>query len=324
MLIDSHQHVFWHGHDAAGLVADLDEHEIDSAWLLSWEIPPAQDNPTYHSLLNPEHFRDDGTHSGIPLSDLLRTRDRYPTRFEVGYCPDPLSGSAARLFESAYRIHGVRICGEWKFRMCFDDPRCIELFRAAGALRCPVILHLDVPWLVNAETHKLEYQTHWYGGTVENLRRALEACPDTIFVGHAPGFWREISGRADLDPGSYPAGPIRPGGKLFAMFKQYPNLYADLSAGSALNALRRDCDHARRFLTRFADRLLFGRDYYGKDLWNFLRSLELKKGVMAKIAHENAQRLLSMKPNKNSRANRAAVARPAGTAAAGAAAGASE
>ena len=25
MLIDSHQHVFWHGRDDAGLVADLDE-----------------------------------------------------------------------------------------------------------------------------------------------------------------------------------------------------------------------------------------------------------------------------------------------------------
>lgn len=296
MLIDTHQHVFWWGKNDAGLVADLDAHGIDSAWLLSWEIPPEHDNPSYHPLLNPEHFRADGTHSGIPLSDLLRTRDRYPTRFEVGYCPNPLSGSAAKLFEAAYQMHGVRVCGEWKFQTCFDDPRCIELFRAAGALKCPVVLHLDVPWLLNEKTKKREYQEFWYGGTVENLRRALDACPDTIFIGHAPGFWREMSGGADDQPGAYPAGPVKPGGKIHAMFKQYPNLYADLSAGSALNALRRDRENARRFLTRNADRMLFARDYYGGDLWEFLKSLKLKKEVMAKITHENAQRLLSMKP----------------------------
>ena len=39
MLIDSHQHVFWHGRDDAGLVADLDEFGIDFAWLLSWDMP---------------------------------------------------------------------------------------------------------------------------------------------------------------------------------------------------------------------------------------------------------------------------------------------
>ena len=35
MIIDSHQHVFWHGRDDAGLVADMDQHGIDLAWLLT-------------------------------------------------------------------------------------------------------------------------------------------------------------------------------------------------------------------------------------------------------------------------------------------------
>ena len=39
-IIDTHQHVFWHGRDDKGLVADLDDHGIEYAWLLSWEIPP--------------------------------------------------------------------------------------------------------------------------------------------------------------------------------------------------------------------------------------------------------------------------------------------
>ncbi|MBM3460231.1 MAG: hypothetical protein FJX77_17055, partial [Armatimonadetes bacterium] len=56
-IVDSHQHVFWHGRDDAGLVADLDEHGIEYAWLLSWEIPPTEDNPSYHAVLNPKHVR---------------------------------------------------------------------------------------------------------------------------------------------------------------------------------------------------------------------------------------------------------------------------
>ena len=71
MIIDTHQHVFWHGRDDAGLVADMDAQGIDAAWLLSWEILPHEDERSYHGVLNPLHFRADGTHAGIPLADLL-------------------------------------------------------------------------------------------------------------------------------------------------------------------------------------------------------------------------------------------------------------
>lgn len=94
MLIDSHQHVFWHGRDDAGLVADLDEHGIDVAWLLTWNIAPDEDEPSYHRVLNPRHIRPDGAHAGIPLSDLILARDRYPDRFVLGYCPHPFHDRA--------------------------------------------------------------------------------------------------------------------------------------------------------------------------------------------------------------------------------------
>jgi predicted TIM-barrel fold metal-dependent hydrolase len=152
-------------------------------------------------------------------------------------------------------------------------------------------LHLDVPYLM--QEGKRTYQPLWYGGTVENLERALQACPDTIFIGHAPGFWREISGDAAADPSAYPRGPIAPGGKLFRLFDEYSNLYADLSAGSARYALQRDSQHAKQFLTRYADRLLFARDYYGGDLHEFLQTLELDTAVAEKIYLRNAQKLLA-------------------------------
>src|SRR5690242_4071681 len=271
----------------------MDAQGIGQAWLLSWEIALDEDERSYHGVLNPLHIRPDGTHAGIPLTDLLLTRDRYPERFLVGYCPHPLLPEAPRLLEAAYHIHRVRVCGEWKFRVLFDDPRCLELFHKAGQLGCPVVLHLDVPYLSDPETGRPVYQRHWYGGTVANLERALESCPETVFIGHAPGFWREISGDAGTDPKAYPAGPIREGGRLTPLFENHANLFADLSAGSALGALKRDPTHARAFLCRFSDRLLFGRDYYGGDLLEFLQSLELPSAVQEQIFYQNAQRLLS-------------------------------
>jgi len=292
MIIDSHQHVFWHRKNDADLVANMDEHNIDVSWLLTWEVPPTEDSTSYHGALNPCWLRADGTHAGIVLSDVVRARDRYPQRFIVGYAPDPRKGKAPEAFEAAWHMHGVRVCGEWKFRMPFDDPRCLNLFRMAGRLKCPVVLHLDVPYLPDADSGEMVYQPAWYGGTVANLRRACQACPDTIFCGHGPGFWREISGDADAAPSNYPETPVTPGGRLYELFESNPNLYGDMSAGSGRRALARDPDNAVKFLRQFQDRLLFGRDCYDGALHEFLQSLELPDELLEKIYFRNAAALV--------------------------------
>lgn len=295
MIIDAHQHVFWHGRDDAGLVADLDEQGIDRCWLLTWELPSCPvyiENLSWSNCLNPARARPDGTHPGIILDDLLIARRRYPDRFVLGYCPDPTNPAAPELFEQAVRMYGVQVCGEWKFRMLIDDPRSLELFRMAGRLGAPVVLHLDVPYLPDAEGNQT-YKAAWYGGTVTHLARALEACPETRFIGHAPGFWREISGDADASPSAYPAGTVSPCGRLPQLFDRYPNLYADLSAGSGLRALSRDPEHAQAFVSRYADRLLFARDQYGADLQAFLKTLDLSHAVRGKLMSGNALSLLN-------------------------------
>lgn len=291
MIIDSHQHVFWHGRNDAGLIRDMDDNGIDLAWLLTWNTHPTEDNHSYHSVLNPAHLRPDGTHPGIPLQDLIVAKEHYPDRFVLGYCPHPLLGDAVSLFEAAYYTHGVRICGEWKFRLLFDDPRCLNLFRKAGELKCPVVLHLDVPYLPD-QSGTAAYQPLWFGGTVANLERALATCPETNFIGHAPGFWREISGNADTSPDMYPTGSVTPNGHLYRLFDTYPNLFADLSASSGLGALRRDTQHAILFINRYADRLLFGRDYYGGNLQEFLDTLGLEEDILNQIYCNNALRLV--------------------------------
>lgn len=292
MIIDAHQHTFWLGKDDQGLVENLDAHQIDLAWLLTWEIPTSEDNPVYRGVLNPAHTRADGTHPGIPLSDILLAHRRFPGRFVPGFCPDPRLPGAPELFEAAVRMHGIRICGEWKFRMLVDSPFCLQLFRKAGGLGCPVVVHLDVPYRPAPDTGAPVYQPDWYGGTVEALSRAASACPDTIFLGHAPGFWREISGDADRRPEAYPEGPVTPGGRVETLLERHPNLYGDLSAGSALNALSRDPAHAAAFLRRWSDRLLFARDNYSGDLRKFLETLGLPDDVKRKLYEGNARRLV--------------------------------
>ena len=51
-----------------------------------------------------------------------------------------------------------------------------------------------------------------------------------------------------------------PGGAVDRLLQEYPNVYADLSAGSAYNALTRDPDFTPGFLERNWQKLCFGTD----------------------------------------------------------------
>ena len=85
-----------------------------------------------------------------------------------------------------------------------------------------------------------------------------------------------------------------PGGKLVAMMRQYPNLYCDLSAKSAWNALNRDHAFSREFLVEFQDRVLYARDSFDTSHRELLDGLGLEAGVLAKIYAGNALRLVPL------------------------------
>ena len=74
--------------------------------------------------------------------------------------------------------------------------------------------------------------------------------------------------------------------------RQYDNLWADLSAGSALNALKRDPEVGKRFLVEFQDKLLWGRDYFDTALMDFFQGLSLPWDAYDKITYRNALRIL--------------------------------
>ena len=291
MIIDTHQHVFWHGKDDAYLVADMEKYGIDHAWLLTFEIPQSMPSNENLKLLNPTNVTSDGHCSGMLLRDMICAKKAFPDRFVLGYGPNPLVDGSDDLFEAAYNMYGVRVCGEFKFRVLLDDPRCVKLFKKAGQLKCPVIIHMDLPYLLNSETNELEYQPYWYCGGPENLERTLQLCPETIFIGHGPGFWRLIGN--DYDTVSFPMGPVISEGPMFELMDKYSNLYAETSANSAFVSLSRDIENAKKFLTRYCGRILFGRDYFGDENYSFLRSLDLPENVANKIFFENALKLIA-------------------------------
>ena len=119
----------------------------------------------------------------------------------------------------------------------------------------------------------------------------MRACPGTTFIGHAPGFWAHISDDGQFDQVAYPKGKVTPG-KVVAMLREYPNLYADISAGSGLNALQRDPAFGTDFVLEFQDRLLYARDCFHNQHQAFLNSLDLPAEVMSKIYSGNALSLV--------------------------------
>jgi predicted TIM-barrel fold metal-dependent hydrolase len=283
MLIDAHNHPNWHGYDAKRILNNMDEQGIDRMWLFTWEVPENEYDPSYHKVLPPGGM-------GIPLEDVLQVGREARDRFVLGYFPHPKRPDAADRLRAAHEIHGIQVASEMKVRVLFDDPDAIQLYNACAEMKLPITIHLDYP--INHSRGNYPRPNYWYGGSIEAFERAIAACPETTFIGHAPGFWAHISGDDLYDKESYPRAPVLPGGKLWDLMRQYGNLWADLSAGSALNALKRDPEAGKKFLVEFQDKLLWGRDYFDTALMDFFRGLSLPQGAYEKITYQNALRIL--------------------------------
>lgn len=282
MIIDAHNHPDWHGHDLPRFLRNMAGFQIDKTWLLSWETPPDEVDPQYNYVSL-------GNERGpIPFERELAYAQQAPERFVLGYAPDPRRPDAIDRLQAAIEIYGVRVCGEVKLRMMYDNWDALRLFRFCGERGLPVTVHLDYEYPTG---QKYPRPNWWYGGGIEAFERAVQACPGTNFIGHAPGFWAHISNDERYRQEPYPKGEVVPGGAVTRMLHTYPNLYADLSAGSGLNALQRDPAFARDFLIEFQDRLLYARDNFSNELQEFLLSLALPAAAWEKIMSRNAERL---------------------------------
>ena len=283
MVIDIHNHADYHGYNAAMMVDNMDEKGVDITCLLSWEAPRYDYDPGSKRVLSP--FSEDP----VPFGRCVSYKEYAPERFLLGFCPDPRRPDAIMRLKSAVSLYNISMCGELKLRMMYDNLDAVRMYRYCGQERLPVLVHLDYEL---SDKYAYPWPCYWYGGGVDAFERAVALCPETNFIGHAPGFWAHISGDDRYKTESYPDGPVLPGGRIQQMLDKYPNLYCDISAGSGHNALNRDREHAKKFLKAYQDRICFGRDYYDSVHKDLLDNLGLPEDVLTKIYEGNARKIL--------------------------------
>ena len=165
-----------------------------------------------------------------------------------------------------------------------DDPSMKRIYAACAEVGFPVLLHID-------DRHAVDTPG------LPALEKVLKEFPEVIFIGHANGWWNSLSGDVK-DMKGYPEGRIAPGGSAVRLLQEYPNMYADLSANSGLNAITRDPEFGIPFLKNHADKLLFGTDAQGgkgrDSHFEFYNLVDLPKEVTTKIFCKNTRKLLKI------------------------------
>jgi len=168
--------------------------------------------------------------------------------------------------------------------MYLDDPRMKRIYAACAEVGFPVLLHIDDRSAVDEPG-------------LPALEKVLKEFSGVNFIGHANGWWNSLSGDVKEFKG-YPKEKIAPGGAALRLLEEYPNMYADLSARSGLNAITRDPEFGLKFLKTHPDKLLFGTDAIGgtgrESHFDFYNTVELTADVKTKIFRENARRLLKL------------------------------
>jgi predicted TIM-barrel fold metal-dependent hydrolase len=228
-VIDFHQHIGHYGRTVEHLLAHQEAHGVRQSVVLPI----------------------DGTATAVerwPSAEALDEATLFPDRLIPFFHVDPRRPRALERIRRAHQL-GARGFGEHKVPLPVDAPESLAIYRLCADLGWPVLLHF-------------EYGKYNFNFTA--FERVLREHPATLFIGHAQAWWANISADAPQPdaPGftAYPGGPVVPGGLSDRWLSEFPNLYADLSAGSGFNGLSRDPEFARAFLRRHAAKLLWATD----------------------------------------------------------------
>ena len=282
MIIDVHNHADYHNYSVEKMLQNMDECGIDITCLLSWECPLTDYDPKTKEWFSP--FAD----MPVPFERCVSYKEKAPDRFLLGYAPDPRKPDSIDRLKAVVGMYDISMYGELKLRMMYDNPDAIRIYRVCGEYGLPVLMHFDYelgggfyPW-----------ESYWFGGGIDVLERVLSLCPETNFIGHAPGFWAHISNDDLYKTEAYPDKPVISGGKIEILLEKHHNLYCDISAGSGRNALKRDQDFSRKFLETWQDRILFGRDCFDNAHRELLERLSLSPDTLKKIYRDNAKCIL--------------------------------
>jgi len=179
---------------------------------------------------------------------VLHAFHRYPDRI-IPFCQTDIRSDDVLQRLRAYHLLGCRGIGEQKEHLPLNDRRVERVIALCDELNWPITIHFQ------------DGANGYNQGLAEHLETYLKRYKRVRIIGHAQTWWANIS--AGVPPATstlYPTGPVKPGGLLDRLLSKYPNLYADMSAGSGYNALTRDKDFTARFIERHPKQMLFGSD----------------------------------------------------------------
>ena len=204
------------------------------------------------ALASPE-----GSSEIVTSFDVKSIADKYPDRFLWFMGLDPRMAGNSPTADLSKVINynktlGAKGIGELTAHLYIDDPMMDNLFYHASICDMPVTIHIA---------------PHLGGGYgivddlgLPRLEKMLKKHKYLKILGHSQCFWSELS--ADITEekrNAYPKGKVTEG-KIANFMRDYEGLYCDFSAGSGLNALRRDPEYTARFIEEFSDRILLGFD----------------------------------------------------------------
>ncbi|NMA95101.1 MAG: amidohydrolase family protein [Clostridiales bacterium] len=190
--------------------------------------------------------------------EVMAIVEKYPENFDWFCNIHPRMGGNSPDYDLSYFIayykeRGAKGLGEVTANFYFDDPFAQNLFFHCQRQQMPIIFHVAP-------------KMGGYYGLVDELglprlESMLAKFPDLIFIGHSQPFWAEIGDNVtEENRNGYPKGDGFGEGRIVELMRRYPNLHADLSAGSGYNAVTKDPEFGYDFLEEFSDRLYFGTD----------------------------------------------------------------
>ena len=279
-IIDIHQHVNYSGR----LTPEMLAHQVTMGITKTVLLPagtPVELGSTHNGESNGLAARITGN---IAARKIVKA---HPNAYAMFANEVPDLPNAPKEIEKYLRLGAIGI-GELKFNIESDSNEMLALFDLAKAYEVPVLLH---------------FQHGTYNHGFERFYKVLRKYPTVNFIGHAQTWW----GNIDKDHNQevmYPETKVTPGGITDKLLSDYPNMFGDLSAGSGQNALTRDEEHAKAFLLRHQDKLLYGSDCSdavgkgeactGAGTIALVRKLSASKEIERKILFGNAKKLMKL------------------------------
>lgn len=280
-IIDIHQHTTYHGRTNEQLLAHQRTMGVTTTILLPAGRPVFTAS-THDGVANGLQAEASGNKACYELAQ------QHPDEFIFGANEVPDLPDTIGEIEKYLKL-GARVIGEQKFGVESDSPEMQKIYQLAQEYDVPVLLH---------------WQHNMYNYGFERFHKMLEKYPKVNFIGHAQTWWANIDKGHKDQSILYPKGEVTSGGITDRLLSDYPNMYGDISAGSGLNSLLRDEDHAREFLDRHQDKLLYGsdcadaigqgQDCQGAQTIKAIRRLSPGKKIERKLLYENAKKLFRL------------------------------